>query len=74
MNSVGGYSFPVVGQGKVDLDISTEAQGVLYIPGIRKNLWFVGKFVDEGHITLFGSRSCWILNKTKPHQIIYSRT
>ena len=58
----------------VDLDISTEAQGVLYTPGMRKNLWFAGKFVDEGHFTLFGSRACWFLTKTKPHQIFCTRT
>jgi hypothetical protein len=51
-----GRVLPIVGQGIAKLDKNKAVNKVLYIPGMRKNLLSVGKFVDVGYLTLFGPK------------------
>jgi hypothetical protein len=53
-------SLPIVGQGQAYLN-NKAVQRVLYVPGMCKNLISVGKFADQGHLTLFGAKKYWIL-------------
>ena len=63
-----------MGQGLASSDLNKEIQRVLYVPGMCKNLLFVGKFADEVHYTLFGPRNCWIFAKNNPHRILLTGT
>jgi hypothetical protein len=47
---------------------------ILYVPGIGKNLLSIGKFADEGLYSIFGSKTCWILNIDNPLAILLTGT
>jgi hypothetical protein len=63
-------SLPVVGQGIAKLDENKAVNKVLYVPGMRKNLLSVGRFADEGYLTLFSSKQCWIFDKHDSRLVI----
>jgi hypothetical protein len=66
VTTAGSNSLLVMGHGKTNLDENKVIDNILYIPSMTKNLLSIGKFVDEGLLTLFGSRNCWIFDKQKP--------
>jgi hypothetical protein len=43
---------------------------VLYVPGFMKNLLSIGMIVDRGHIVVFDSNKCLIIQNKDPHTIV----
>jgi hypothetical protein len=68
--TVGGNALSVEGHGKAIVSRNKVVDNILYVPGLQKNLLSVGKFADEGLLTLFGFRQCWIFDKHDPYKII----
>jgi hypothetical protein len=56
VTTVGGNALPVEGHDKAIVSGNKVVDNILYVPGMQKNLLPVGKFADEGLLTLFGSR------------------
>jgi len=65
----------VAGQGSVTtLDISGEIKqihNILYVPGVKTNLFSVGKLIDAGYRVLFESKTCTIYDKDKKSDIFF---
>jgi hypothetical protein len=74
VTTVGGNALPVEGHGKATISDNKVVDNILYVPSMKKNLLSVGKFADQGMITLFSSRNCWIFHKHSPYKVILTGT
>jgi hypothetical protein len=45
---------------------------VLYVPSMVKNLISVGKLADQGYLTLFDSKHCYVFDQNNPKRILLS--
>lgn len=70
---VGGISMHVAHQGTVSTINSSgkikHINQVLYVPGVRTNLFSVGKLTDAGYRVLFSKHNCLIYDKDNPNCI-----
>ena len=70
---VGGISMHVAHQGIVSTINSSgkikHINQVLYVPGVRTNLFSVGKLTDAGYRVLFSKHNCLIYDKDNPNCI-----
>jgi transposase InsO family protein len=68
MTAVGGESHKVVGIGHVPVKFSNGAiktiKNVLYVPGIRRNLFSVGCLIDDGCSVKFYRSKCQVKDRT----------
>jgi hypothetical protein len=67
---VGGKLLPVIGQDTAIIDNNKSVSRVLYVPGMIKNLLLVEKLADEGYLTLFGPKHCWVFARSNPRKLL----
>ena len=61
-----GARLPVVGKGILHVEANKNIKLILYVPGLTKNLLFVGKLTDTSHLVVFTPESCFVLEKKDP--------
>lgn len=42
---------------------------VLYMPGVTKSLLSIGNLADKGHMVVFDSNHCYVMDHRKPFEI-----
>jgi len=61
--------------GKGNVDFTTPLgeikiiSNVLYIPSMKKSLFFIGTIDDRGYIVIFYAKKCTLVNPRKPNYI-----
>lgn len=74
VKSAGGQTRGVYGKRKATLSSTSlkikTISDVLYVPGFMKNLLSIGMIVDRGHIVVFDSNKCLIIQNKDPHTIV----
>jgi hypothetical protein len=72
VTTVGRKSLPVTGQGTAIIDSNKAVRKVLYIPSMVKNLISVDKLANQGYLTLFDAKRCWVFGQKDPIKILLS--
>jgi hypothetical protein len=54
----GGIVLRIIGHYTTKFDGNKEIQNILYIPGFKKNLLYVRRFANIGHLSLFVTCKC----------------
>jgi hypothetical protein len=72
IRTANGAILPVAGKDFVTLFENKVAEQVLYVPGVCKNLLFVGSFADRGNLILFDAKKFFIFDRHKRLYLIGS--
>lgn len=63
VTTTGGAKLPVAGQGCINAARNKKIDKVLYVPDLTSNLLSIGEFTNRGHLVLFNSKHCYILER-----------
>jgi hypothetical protein len=71
----GRANLPIAGKANINLAFQSneikELSNDLYVPGVKKNLSFVGQLTDQGHIFMFNAKLCHVVN-WKTNRLFFS--
>ncbi len=73
VQSTSGYARGVKGKGHVKLRLNgsiKKIMDVLYVHGMKNNLIYVGVLADKGHLDVFNSIRCFVLDTQKHERIV----
>jgi hypothetical protein len=78
VTSAGGQSHCKEGHGVAKITLSNgkikSIHDVQYVPRLYRNILFVGKTADLGHIALFDQSACFVISKEKPFRVVVKGT
>lgn len=64
-----GAKIPASGTGCISIAKNKAISEVLYVPSVTKNLMSIGKLTDKGHIVVFNSRHCYVMDRINPSTV-----